>query len=169
MNAPLNTQNFNQNQNQNGEGDTTADLFDYTQIKNWAGFVFNSLGRHRVLGVICFVLVVSASVGAAVFLPRKYVSSTKILTRQTNIISALSNPYRGVRRRRADPRGLRNRHLAGEPAEDRHPDRSGAAVARTPQPAVAYERPAGADADRQGGAKTIGPTRWSARSRRGSV
>lgn len=76
--------------------DESGDLFDYQAIKDWVSFIASSVRRHRAVGLTCFGLVVAVTITAAVFMPRKYFSSSKILTRTTNIISNLSNPYRNI-------------------------------------------------------------------------
>jgi uncharacterized protein involved in exopolysaccharide biosynthesis len=75
--------------------DGSADLFDYQLVRDWAGFVLGSFGRHRLLGITCLLTVMLGAVGAAAFLPRKYESSTKLLTHQTGFMTSLSNPYHG--------------------------------------------------------------------------
>jgi uncharacterized protein involved in exopolysaccharide biosynthesis len=73
--------------------DGAADLFDYQLFRDWAKFVLNAFSRHRALGMLCFVMLMGAAIGAALFLPRKYEAHTKLLTHQTNFMSTLSNPY----------------------------------------------------------------------------
>ncbi len=75
--------------------DADLELFDYGVVRDWGRFVLGAFSRHRLLGIGCLIIVVSGSIGAAAFLPRKYESSTKLLTHQTGFMSSLSNPYRG--------------------------------------------------------------------------
>jgi uncharacterized protein involved in exopolysaccharide biosynthesis len=77
----------------NPADDASADLFDYQLLRDWARFVFNSFGRHRFLGIVCFLFLMGGAIGAAMFLPRKYEAHTKLLTHQTTFMAALSNPY----------------------------------------------------------------------------
>mgnify|MGYP001244147165 CR=1 FL=1 len=74
--------------------DGSADLIDYQLVRDWARFVLGSWGRHKLLAFACLFFVLAGAVMAAMFLPRKYESSTKLLTHQTGFMTSLSNPYR---------------------------------------------------------------------------
>lgn len=71
-----------------------ADLFDYAAIKQWFGFVWRSLGRHRVAGVGSGLAVF----GMAIFLvwvwPKKYESQSKLLANRNTLMASLGNPHR---------------------------------------------------------------------------
>jgi len=75
--------------------DADLELFDYGVVRDWSRFVLGAFGRHRLLGLTCLTVVLAFAIAAAVFLPRKYEASTKLLTHQTGFMSSLSNPYRG--------------------------------------------------------------------------
>jgi uncharacterized protein involved in exopolysaccharide biosynthesis len=62
----------------------SPDLFDYALLRNYAGFAFGAVRRHRLLAVLCFVAVLGLSAGALVVFPRSY--------RVQTVIQALRNP-----------------------------------------------------------------------------
>ncbi len=67
-------------------------LFDWTLFWDWAGFTWRALRRHPMVGAAAFVLTLALAVAAAAFLPRKYVSSTKLLARPTSYMASIANP-----------------------------------------------------------------------------
>ncbi|MBL8951512.1 MAG: hypothetical protein JNK82_12080 [Myxococcaceae bacterium] len=96
--------------------DAELELFDYGVVRDWGRFVLGAFGRHRLLGFSCLIIVMSGAIGAAAFLPRKYESSTKLLTHQTGFMTNLSNPYRGGQEEGAT-RAARERVLARDNLE----------------------------------------------------
>ncbi len=74
--------------------DLDADLFDYQLIRQWLGFIARAPKRHPILAASAFVFVMLAAISAAVFIPRKYESTAKLLTNRSSIMSTLGNPYR---------------------------------------------------------------------------
>lgn len=67
-------------------------LFDWKLFFEWVGFVWRSLGRHPALGAAVFGLTLSVAIAAAVFLPRRYLASTRLLARPTGFMASLTNP-----------------------------------------------------------------------------
>lgn len=74
--------------------DLDADLFDYKLIRQWLSFILRAPKRHPWVAGGAFALVMMAATSVAVFIPRKYDSTAKLLTNRSSIMSSLGNPYR---------------------------------------------------------------------------
>jgi uncharacterized protein involved in exopolysaccharide biosynthesis len=96
--------------------DGVGDLFDYQLVRDCARFVLGAFGRHKLLGMFCLLVVIGAAGVAAVYLPRRYEASTKLLTHQTAFMASLSNPYHG-RDDEGPTRAARERVLARDNLE----------------------------------------------------
>jgi uncharacterized protein involved in exopolysaccharide biosynthesis len=64
---------------------------DYALVRDLVGFVLRAPGRHRRLAALVLAAVVALSVAAALFLPRVYVVSTKILAQRNLVASRRDN------------------------------------------------------------------------------
>ena len=71
-----------------------ADLFDYAALKMWFGYIWRSLGRHRIPGIAAGLMVF----GMAIFLvwayPKKFESQSKLLANRNTLMASLGNPHR---------------------------------------------------------------------------
>lgn len=72
----------------------SAQLFDFEQLKDYAGFVGNALRRHPLLALLVFVSTATLALGAAKYLPRTYYTQTSILAKRNFMLAALVNPER---------------------------------------------------------------------------
>jgi len=71
-----------------------AQLFDYQQLKDYAGFVRRALVRHKLLALATFGVTVVLALLVAKFLPRSYYAETTLLPKRSAAIGALVNPDR---------------------------------------------------------------------------
>ena len=71
-----------------------ADLFDYAAIKQWLGFIFRSLGRHRVAGVAAGLTVFAMAIFLVWVIPKKFESRSKLLANRNTLMAQLGNPHR---------------------------------------------------------------------------
>ncbi len=71
-----------------------ADLFDYAAIKQWLGFIFRSLGRHRIAGVFAGLMVFAMALFLVWVVPKKYESRAKLLANRNSLMAQLGNPHR---------------------------------------------------------------------------
>ncbi|HEY8208960.1 MAG TPA: hypothetical protein VIG99_15825 [Myxococcaceae bacterium] len=76
----------------------SADLFDFSQIRDYLGFVRRAVFRHKMLVAIAFMSVMAVAAGTLAMLPRSYHVESKILAQQNHVIAALGNPNRSVPR-----------------------------------------------------------------------
>jgi len=76
--------------------DASEDLFDYQQIKDYVGFVFGSLRRHRRLWIGGAVLASVLALTLVRMLPRTYNVQTKLLAQRNQIMAQLGNPHRAI-------------------------------------------------------------------------
>jgi uncharacterized protein involved in exopolysaccharide biosynthesis len=70
----------------------SPDLFDYALIRNYVGFALRSPGRHKVLAIACFFLIVAVGFAAASVIPYRYQVQAKILAQRNPLMDSLSNP-----------------------------------------------------------------------------
>lgn len=52
--------------------DQDADLFDYAAMKLWSGFVWRSLGRHRVAGILTGLVMLGMTAFLLWVFPKQY-------------------------------------------------------------------------------------------------
>ncbi|MBS1152672.1 MAG: chain length determinant family protein [Myxococcaceae bacterium] len=71
-----------------------VDLFDYAAIKLWFGFIWRSLGRHRVAGILSGLMVFGMAVFLVWVYPKKYESQSKLLANRNTLMASLGNPHR---------------------------------------------------------------------------
>jgi hypothetical protein len=71
-----------------------AQLFDYQQLKDYAGFVRHAIMRHKLLALATFGVTVVLALLVAKFLPRSYYAETTLLPKRSAAIGALVNPDR---------------------------------------------------------------------------
>jgi uncharacterized protein involved in exopolysaccharide biosynthesis len=69
-----------------------ADLFDYALIRHSVGFALRSVGRHKLVATLCFVLVLGLSAASLLIFPRTYQVQAIILALRNPVMSTLSNP-----------------------------------------------------------------------------
>ncbi|HVE86488.1 MAG TPA: hypothetical protein VND93_26710 [Myxococcales bacterium] len=81
-----------------GPSADSADLFDFSQIRDYLGFIRRAVGRHKLLVLGAWLSVMGVAAGALAMLPRSYHVETKILAQQNHVIAALGNPNRSVPR-----------------------------------------------------------------------
>ncbi len=74
--------------------DDDAELFDYALIRQWAGFLVRSVGRHKVAAATAFVLVATLGALVATFIPKKYQVEVKLLANRNQMMEQLGNPHR---------------------------------------------------------------------------
>lgn len=79
---------------QGSDDQVDADLFDYAAIKAWLGFVWRSVGRHRVVGAVTFVLVLGLATFFSWVVPKKFESTTTLLANRDDLMAQLGNPHR---------------------------------------------------------------------------
>ena len=72
----------------------SGDLFDYKAIRQWVGFVWRSVGRHKVGAVLGFVTVFGLSLFLVWVWPKKYESTVKLLANRGDLMAQLGNPHR---------------------------------------------------------------------------
>lgn len=72
------------------------DLFDYALIRELFGFVLRAPRRRPALAGTVFVLGLLLTAAAFAFMPRVYVSESKILAQRNLVIPLLGNPHRSV-------------------------------------------------------------------------
>jgi uncharacterized protein involved in exopolysaccharide biosynthesis len=70
------------------------DLFDYAAIKQWLGFIFRSLSRHKFVGVAAGLLVFSLAIFLVWVVPKKFESRSKLLANRNSLMAQLGNPHR---------------------------------------------------------------------------
>ena len=71
-----------------------AQIFDFEQLRDWAGFVVGAVRRHPWLYLATFLASAILALGLAKFLPRTYYTETSILAKRNLTISVLVNPER---------------------------------------------------------------------------
>ncbi len=73
-----------------------AQIFDWEQLRDYAGYVRRAVSRHRALALITFLVTAVLALSAAKFLPRTFYAESKLLPRRTanTIIPGLVNPER---------------------------------------------------------------------------
>jgi hypothetical protein len=71
-------------------------LIEVRQFIDYAGFVWRSVGRHKLLAAATIALVLTMTGAALVLLPRTYHVQTKLLAQRNAMMTALSNPGRAV-------------------------------------------------------------------------
>jgi uncharacterized protein involved in exopolysaccharide biosynthesis len=76
------------------EAQADADLFDYAAIKQWMGFIFRSLKRHRLIGASAGVAVLALAIFLAWVIPKKFESRAKLLANRNSMMASLGNPHR---------------------------------------------------------------------------
>jgi uncharacterized coiled-coil protein SlyX len=82
---------------QDGDGDDeSTDLFDYALLKHYLGFIWRAIWRRKGTAFVIWVLVVAATAGALVVLPKSYHCETKLQAQRNQVIASLSNPGRSV-------------------------------------------------------------------------
>ena len=74
----------------------SANIIDYEQLRDWAGYVRGSLNRHPVLVASTFLITTALALAAAKFLPRSYYTETAILAKRNLTINSLVNPDRSA-------------------------------------------------------------------------
>jgi uncharacterized protein involved in exopolysaccharide biosynthesis len=72
----------------------SAQLFDYEQLKDYAGFVKRAVLRHKLLALGTFAVTVALALALAKLLPRSYYSQSTLLPKRSTSIGALVNPDR---------------------------------------------------------------------------
>jgi hypothetical protein len=78
---------------QDGEGEQ---LVDVGLITDYAGFVFRSVGRHKLLAAAVLLVALMLTVAGALLLPKTYYVQVKLLAQRNAVMNALSNPGRAV-------------------------------------------------------------------------
>jgi uncharacterized protein involved in exopolysaccharide biosynthesis len=73
--------------------ETSAVLFDYRMVRDWMLYVVHSVGRHPLLAACSMLLIGTATIGAAIELPRQYETKARLLSNQ-GLLSA-ANAYGG--------------------------------------------------------------------------
>ncbi len=71
-----------------------ADLFDYAAMKLWFGFIWRSLGRHRVAGILAGVMIFAMALFLVWVFPKKFESQSKLLANRNTLMASLGNPHR---------------------------------------------------------------------------
>jgi uncharacterized protein involved in exopolysaccharide biosynthesis len=71
-----------------------AQLVDWSQLKDYLGYVKHAVLRHKVLFINTFMVVAVLGALLAKFLPRSYYSEATLLPKRTATIAALVNPDR---------------------------------------------------------------------------
>ena len=71
-------------------------IIDLQTAGNYLGFVYRAVRRHRRLVVFCLLASLGVATLAAVFMPRVYKISTRILTHRSLIMPALASPDRSI-------------------------------------------------------------------------
>ncbi|HSP80159.1 MAG TPA: chain-length determining protein, partial [Myxococcaceae bacterium] len=71
-----------------------AQLVDWEQLKDYAGFIKRAVLRHKVLVINTFMVTALLGALAAKFLPRSYYSQATLLPKRSSTIAALVNPDR---------------------------------------------------------------------------
>jgi uncharacterized protein involved in exopolysaccharide biosynthesis len=71
-----------------------AQIFDWGQLKDYAGYVKRAVRRHWLMALITFLVTAVLSLAAAKLLPRTFYTETKLLPRRAATIAALVNPER---------------------------------------------------------------------------
>ncbi len=74
----------------------SADLFDYRQLKDYLGFIFRGVGRHRLLAGTVFSLTAAGVIALALVLPKTYHVQTIILAQRNQVMASLGNPHRSI-------------------------------------------------------------------------
>jgi uncharacterized protein involved in exopolysaccharide biosynthesis len=82
-------------QRADGEGES-ADLFDYKLLRDYAGFVWRGVKRHRMVALGVFAAIAILGVLGATFLPKTYHVETRILAQRNQVIRSLGNPRSSV-------------------------------------------------------------------------
>jgi hypothetical protein len=72
------------------------ELIDFHQLRNWIGFVFHSVSRHKLLALLTFLMGAIATVTVAMVLPRTYHVETQLLAQRNSLMGVLGNPGRGI-------------------------------------------------------------------------
>ncbi len=72
----------------------TGDLFDYKAIRQWLGFIWRSVGRHKLAAVLGFLSVFGLSLFLVWVWPKKYESTVKLLANRGDLMAQLGNPHR---------------------------------------------------------------------------
>src|SRR5512140_1593291 len=72
----------------------SGDPFDYKAIRQWVGFVWRSVGRHRLAAALGFCAVFGLSVFLSWVWPKKYESTVKLLANRGDLMAQLGNPHR---------------------------------------------------------------------------
>lgn len=86
-----------------GEGGGEDEGIDLEYLRDVAGFALRSRKRHPRLAASLFVVIVVATITAAVLMPRSYSVDAKLLAQRNLVLPALGNPNRSVPRDADNP------------------------------------------------------------------
>jgi uncharacterized protein involved in exopolysaccharide biosynthesis len=75
-----------------GPRDTSADLFDYALLRDWARFLVRAVLRHRVVAAACLAVVLGAAISSLWLLPRRWQVQARLLAQRNPVMWTLSNP-----------------------------------------------------------------------------
>jgi uncharacterized protein involved in exopolysaccharide biosynthesis len=85
------------------EGDREEEELDTQRLKELAGFVLRAPRRRPVLALCAFLAALGLGTLIAMFWPRSYTSSMRILAQHNLVLPALDNPTRAVPREADNP------------------------------------------------------------------